>query len=606
MSPAPDQTSQLAPSQFAHFKTVEPLTTASGIAPGRALLDPPSPNHSTPVLEQKQRARKPSARKAEASQVQTSTSKSKGKQAIKSTPKKPSRKNVGNTTSTRTSDTVQGDHSNSGDEGDESDKDNKENNEVESETQGIDQTIIDWSRGRIRALLDAIPATQTLAMETQAELSSTIAKSPAGVGLESGDRDAYDSHEAGERSGTATEDESEGDSNAPHRPRTSPSDSDPDSDSDSDTKSCPTMVSQLRHPPAGASGGKAPKTAYSKQPLRTRPSNPSSRLPAFPSANPSPLTSSNNSAATLRQPPNTSAFLARHPPPANLNDLNALTVWALQIAKEQEQAQALGNTSNSRSQQPDQPNTTTNHILRAIPSHRSPSNGTVHPSPQVTSSSQSQSTSANPSSFGATIPQGDNTPATGTDTVPSHHKKSKCSKKASLGDFPGPPGQVASAAIPYFLATVFAEGAYENIEVFRDWALDAYDCTWTLEVPESEYEAPPKALLVIMTRRVSWLRGDVKKRIRVIVQYGFDFKNPAVTRAEIKHNRQLVKKLSPSAFHCQDLLPTTAFKHPEFICAIGAGLFWDPESLGVVFRDRFKVVPIPAHLVNTKKLRSTM
>lgn len=77
--------------------------------------------------------------------------------------------------------------------------------------------------------------------------------------------------------------------------------------------------------------------------------------------------------------------------------------------------------------------------------------------------------------------------------------QSKRSKKASLGDYPGRPGQVASAAIPYFLATVFGEGAYENIEVFRDWALDAYDHTWAHEFPEDEYEAPPNALLVIVS-----------------------------------------------------------------------------------------------------------
>lgn len=54
-----------------------------------------------------------------------------------------------------------------------------------------------------------------------------------------------------------------------------------------------------------------------------------------------------------------------------------------------------------------------------------------------------------------------------------------------------------------------------------------------------------------MTRRVSWLRGEVKKRIRAIVQYGYDFKNPAISRADIKHNRRLAKKLGAGVFHCQ-------------------------------------------------------
>ena len=117
-----------------------------------------------------------------------------------------------------------------------------------------------------------------------------------------------------------------------------------------------------------------------------------------------------------------------------------------------------------------------------------------------------------------------------------------------------------------------------------------------------------------MTRRASWLRGEVKKRIRVIIQYGYGFRNPATSRADIKHNRRLAKKLGTNTFHCRvspvltnieldlwlyaplkDLVPNANhFEHPEFVRAIGAGLFWDPESLGVVFRERFKIVPIPA------------
>ncbi|KAF8596362.1 hypothetical protein BDV93DRAFT_66635 [Ceratobasidium sp. AG-I] len=98
-----------------------------------------------------------------------------------------------------------------------------------------------------------------------------------------------------------------------------------------------------------------------------------------------------------------------------------------------------------------------------------------------------------------------------------------------------------------------------------------------------------------MTRRVSWLRGEVKRRIRTIVQYGFGFRNPAVGRADIKHNKRLAKKLGANIFHCRDHVPdSNYYEHPEFVRAIGAGLFWDPESLGVVFRTRFKVVPLPA------------
>jgi hypothetical protein len=45
----------------------------------------------------------------------------------------------------------------------------------------------------------------------------------------------------------------------------------------------------------------------------------------------------------------------------------------------------------------------------------------------------------------------------------------------------------------------------------------------------------------------------------------------------------------------KDLVPdTNYYEHEEFVRGIGAGLFWDPESLGVVFQKRFELVPLPA------------
>jgi hypothetical protein len=83
MHPALDEESQLAPSQFAHLKTIQPSTTTSvsksmcslydllntlsqGITPGRALFDQAPSAEPPVVLNRSQRTRKPSARKAEA------------------------------------------------------------------------------------------------------------------------------------------------------------------------------------------------------------------------------------------------------------------------------------------------------------------------------------------------------------------------------------------------------------------------------------------------------------------------------------------------------------------------------------------------------------
>ncbi|QRV93715.1 hypothetical protein RhiJN_21733 [Ceratobasidium sp. AG-Ba] len=63
----------------------------------------------------------------------------------------------------------------------------------------------------------------------------------------------------------------------------------------------------------------------------------------------------------------------------------------------------------------------------------------------------------------------------------------------------------------------------------------------------------------------------------------------------LRLSSQCAKKLKPNVFHCKNLVcDSDQFEHPEFINAISAGLFWDSESLGAVFQERFNPVPIPA------------
>ncbi|KAG8732171.1 hypothetical protein FRC10_001172 [Ceratobasidium sp. 414] len=282
-------------------------------------------------------------------------------------------------------------------------------------------------------------------------------------------------------------------------------------------------------------------------------------------------------------------------PPNDLNDVGAVVAWALGLAEEKARAlndgRPLSQLNTSRSH-PDLPSAsaTVDHISRAIADHRSRLNGGGPSGTQEHGDHGPRSNQAGAApSQASTLDNGDGP------THSSDHKKRKYGKKAKLSDFPGRIGEVASAAIPLFLATVFAEGAYENPETFRSWAHNAYRETWGLEAPEDEYEPPPKAVLTIIMRRASWLRTKVRERIKVIVQYGFEFRNPAIHRPDIKYNRRLAEKLAPNVFHCKDLKPNTdQYEHPLFIRAICAGLFWDPESIGVVYHAKFKPVPIPA------------
>ncbi|QRW10372.1 hypothetical protein RhiLY_09371 [Ceratobasidium sp. AG-Ba] len=614
---------QLAPSRFAYFENTQPTTTALGIIPGRAALDTPPPGQSpSPPLERSQRTQKPSARKLEgaASQLQPSTSKAPPKKRAQPLSKKLNDKDIGSTRNANMSseDEAQDGHASQDEEHEGKDRgredEDDDEGEYEYETLQMDSKIVKdledllgqsvqhLSPEQIKNLLDKIAETQTFALGTQVKPASAVAQSSAGVGSASGDRDGPPSledprersqrpevaasnsgilngvqkqapdppivHAASKRArivtdkdDTATEPESDS-----SKHRTSSSDS--DSDSDSEHENAPLLKPRTTRLIKGL-----PKPATAGQ---------TSTLPA-------------RSPATTNKTPPTIPTV-HHPPPADLTDKDAVIAWALTIAAEQVQGLAPGMGSSlpgpSRPQRTYHPDTTTtsNHVTQAIARHRakhaagssSGSRGISLPLVEVNVSGSHKSTP---------------TPAieASTDSTPNGEKK-KRRKKTKLADFPGRTGEIASAAIPYFLATVFAKGGYEDLETFESWALDAFLRTWSLEYPEETNEsAPPSGVLKIMMRRASWLRGEIKKRVRAVVEHGYGFRHDAISRVDAKHNRRLAKKLKPNVFHCKNLVSDTdQFEHPKFIQAIGAGLFWDSESLGALFQDRFNPVPMPA------------
>ncbi|QRV93060.1 LON domain serine protease [Ceratobasidium sp. AG-Ba] len=633
MSPSSSEPPQLAPSQFAYFKTIPPTTTASTHrhqASRRLLLLNDLSAHENLRLERWKAKqvksyyphRNPKAKSA--LKPRPANKMARGLESAAIVESQVGGEAMANSTGAginlpETQRETQLGPESQGEE---------ERSEYEYKTLPVDPLILEelkllgesnkhLSESEIKNLLNKMLETQALAMGTQIQPVTTVTQPSSGVGLASGDLNGSPLHEdSGKRSlsqrpkaipsnkgslGTqkrrlkastintaskrtriaqdkddsATESESDSDA-----PRSS-------SDSDSEHEDAPLPASQ-----------RLTSTATRPQPALTgrgftQPARPSNPTPTKSPANTSPATTS---AATT----SATSYLARYPPPADLNNNDALVNWALKIAEGR--ARELNPSSgsspgSSRPEQPDHPaaTTTTTHVAQAIADHRAQRATTEHPVSQQNVGSSSQVAASGASTPIITPPTETGTtsvtPPTETSTV---SKKKKPRKKTKLSDFPGRVGEIASAAIPYFLATVFAEGGYENLDVFQDWALDAYRRSSELEYPD-EYEPPPVAVLKIMTRRASWLRGEIKKQLWSGVEYGYGFRNPAVSRTDIKHNRRLAKKLKPQVFHCKDLVfDTDQFEHPQFIRAIGAGLFWDSESLGVAFQDRFSPVPIPA------------
>ncbi|KAG9088826.1 hypothetical protein FRC06_001829 [Ceratobasidium sp. 370] len=286
------------------------------------------------------------------------------------------------------------------------------------------------------------------------------------------------------------------------------------------------------------------------------------------------------------------SYLAAHPLPNDLDDIDGLALWALHFAEECAQALDQGHSTAgpSRVQEPG-PSATANHIARSVANHQSQLNSLQNCPPQPLPQSTH---SSNPT---CDVSNNNKDADTEDEHVAAllHCQKPKHGKKAKLSDFPGLMGEIASVAIPRFLATMLTEGLYENPDTCRDWALDAYKETWKREAPEHKYEAPPKALLTIITRRGSWIRGKIKERIYAIIEYGYGFRNPSTNRGDVKHNWRLARKLKPSVFHCQDLKTNTdQYEHPQLARAIRVGFFWDADAIGMAFSALFNPIPVPA------------
>ncbi|KAG8691598.1 hypothetical protein FRC09_011583 [Ceratobasidium sp. 395] len=167
--------------------------------------------------------------------------------------------------------------------------------------------------------------------------------------------------------------------------------------------------------------------------------------------------------------------------------------------------------------------------------------------------------------------------------------------KPTLSDFPGLPRRIASLAIPDLIVTACTQGAYEVFGTVSDWATSCFNHAWRRDLPDEPLIKLPQQLNSLMVRRVSWFRGECKKRGRPEVPYEYPFINPARTIEAIDYNRQLAIELLPDNFYYRDpKTKTDPYKHPAIPQFIAAIFFWGSDSLGMAYRDKFNPIPIPA------------
>lgn len=177
-----------------------------------------------------------------------------------------------------------------------------------------------------------------------------------------------------------------------------------------ETTPLPTVHSQPHNPSASSQGQTAAKpthpTPTSIAQKATTPIRPSALI--LPNLITS--TSSHDLFAAPKHNFDTTAYLAQHPPPSGVNDVNTLSVWAIQIAKEC--GQTLDPSSlNSQPQQ----------ITQVIARHSSHPIGT-NPHQQDPSNCLSQAPTTNQAASCVSTPTSDNMLATHTDSTSNCHK----------------------------------------------------------------------------------------------------------------------------------------------------------------------------------------
>ncbi|KAG9077101.1 hypothetical protein FRC06_009098, partial [Ceratobasidium sp. 370] len=102
--------------------------------------------------------------------------------------------------------------------------------------------------------------------------------------------------------------------------------------------------------------------------------------------------------------------------------------------------------------------------------------------------------------------------------------------RSGLGKYPGTRGKVASCAIPKLLSTATCKGIFQEYDTYIKWARNAYRQAWAQYYPHVPYKDPPLDLLHTIVLRISGLRTDVKKRLRALTQYLFEFENPGSSK----------------------------------------------------------------------------
>ncbi|CAE7088915.1 unnamed protein product [Rhizoctonia solani] len=174
-----------------------------------------------------------------------------------------------------------------------------------------------------------------------------------------------------------------------------------------------------------------------------------------------------------------------------------------------------------------------------------------------------------------------------------HRARPARKPKPLARDVSGIERQVLIMAKLHLFAYALVEGIYQTRTTFLLWAKAVYYATWQMEVPDRPYQEPDQAILEIMVNNIATLRGKVKERMREFVATVSGFKHNMLKQSEILKNIAIFNKLYPTGFICKSTNPPRdEYEHREIGHAIGLACFHGPNSVGVMYPDYFRDMPL--------------
>ncbi|KAG8712365.1 hypothetical protein FRC08_014691 [Ceratobasidium sp. 394] len=168
-------------------------------------------------------------------------------------------------------------------------------------------------------------------------------------------------------------------------------------------------------------------------------------------------------------------------------------------------------------------------------------------------------------------------------------------KKPLARDVSGVERQVLIIAKIHLFAYALVEGVYQTRATFIRWALAVYYATWMMELPSTDYVKPPHDYLEIMVNNVATARGKSKELMRPFVENVHEFVHLLLDQQAIQDNLHRFSVLYPNNFHCTTYCPRQGhYESPELSRAIAITFFQGPSSVGMMFPDYFRDMPLTA------------